>query len=219
MRRIFITMLISAMFLKFLPIYSFAQSEVQTGREDKHEQNFLFDIIAKDKFSFQTVAGALYSPVIKRSSRKEINYAMANHRFIWGLNPELTVRKLNLDGNMDFIFEVTNSVIFKGAGNIISGITFLFRYNLPYGKNSFFPFIQAGAGIVYNDAYKDHSQGIIGQSIEYNPQISVGGRYLLEKNWSLDGEIMFHHISNAGGSERNVGVNALGAFVGVTRYF
>ncbi|WP_435549361.1 hypothetical protein [Desulfobacterium sp. N47] len=30
---------------------------------------------------------------------------------------------------------------------------------------------------------------------------------------------MFHHISNGGGSERNVGVNALGAFIGVTRYF
>lgn len=219
MKRIFITMLMVSIVLLFLPLHSFAQSDRQTGEENKREPNALSDIIVKDKFSFQTIAGVLCSPVYKISSRPVINYAMADLRFIWGLNPELTVRKLSLDGNIDFIFELTHSFIFKGAGNIISGVTCLFRYNLPYSTNSFFPYIQAGAGIVYNDAYKDHSQSLIGQATEYTPQISLGGRYLLEKNWSLDGELMFHHISNGGGSERNIGVNAIGALIGVTRNF
>nr|CBX31822.1 hypothetical protein N47_N26470 [uncultured Desulfobacterium sp.] len=87
-----------------------------------------------------------------------------------------------MEGNMDFIFEFTNSFIFKGAGNIISGVTCLFRYNLPYGTKNFFPYIQAGAGIVYNDAYKDHSQDLIGQATEYTPQISVGGATCLKRN-------------------------------------
>ncbi|MBA3035353.1 MAG: acyloxyacyl hydrolase [Desulfobacterium sp.] len=219
MRRIFITMLISTMVLLFLPLYGFAQSGTQTGGEDNLKPNIVFDMIVKDKFSFQTIAGILYSPVYKRSSRPEINYVMTDLRFIWGLNPEFTVKKLNLEGNIDFILELTHSFIFEGAGSVVSGVTCLFRYNFPFSTDSIFPYIQAGGGVIYNDAYKDRSQILIGNNIEYNPQISIGVRYLFEKNWSMDFEAMFHHLSNGGSDERNTSVNAIGALIGITRYF
>lgn len=219
MRRIFFTIIAIYLSLLILPLNGFARSEGQTGGEDKKNPTIFFDIIVKDRFSFQTIGGVLYSPVYKRSSRPEINYAMGDLRFIWGLNPELTLRKLNLDGDLEFIFELTHSFIFEGPGNIISGATCLFRYNLPYSTDKIFPYIQIGCGIVYNDVYKDRSQILIGNNIEYNPQGSIGVRYLFEKSWSIDFEAMFHHISNGGSNERNTSVNSIGALIGVTRYF
>jgi hypothetical protein len=63
------------------------------------------------------------------------------------------------------------------------------------------------------------TQKLIGQSIEFTPQGSVGLRYLLAGNWSFDAEFMFHHISNAGLAERNIGVNGFGGFIGFTYLF
>ena len=83
----------------------------------------------------------------------------------------------------------------------------------------FIPYVQGGVGIVYTDAYKDETQQAIGQAIELTPQCSLGLRYLINKNWSLDGEAMFHHISNAGLAKRNRSINAVGGFVGVTYFF
>jgi len=81
-------------------------------------------------------------------------------------------------------------------------------------------YAQAGPGIVYTDAHEDLSQCLIGNAIEFTPQFSLGAHYLLSKNWSIDGEVMFHHISNAGMDEdRNVGVNSLGGFIGLSYSF
>ncbi|MEJ2724591.1 MAG: acyloxyacyl hydrolase [Deltaproteobacteria bacterium] len=77
-----------------------------------------------------------------------------------------------------------------------------------YHKATAFVYAQLGLGIVYSDAYEDLSQSLIGSPIEFTPQFSVGAHYLLNKNWSIDGEAIFHHISNAGIKDRNVGVNA-----------
>jgi len=72
---------------------------------------------------------------------------------------------------------------------------------------------------VVNDAYKDETQGLIGQALEFSLQTSVGLRFPVSKDWSVDLEGMFHHISNAGLDDRNVGVNAGGIFVGATYRF
>lgn len=42
---------------------------------------------------------------------------------------------------------------------------------------------------------------------------------MIAKNLSLDLEAMFHHVSNAGLEDRNVGVNSGGGFLGITYYF
>ncbi len=56
-------------------------------------------------------------------------------------------------------------------------------------------------------------------AIEFTPQASLGLHYLFDKKWSIDTEAMFHHISNAGQSERNRGINAFGGFIGLTYFF
>ena len=57
------------------------------------------------------------------------------------------------------------------------------------------------------------------EAIEFTPQASLGLHYLINKKWSIDAEAMLHHISNAGLSERNRGINALGGFIGLTYFF
>ncbi len=211
MNRILLKALLMTLFLAALPAQAFAQGSPRSA---------LVDYILKDQFSVQLVSGALFSPVIRPEARPDLHYIQTNIRLIWGLDPDLTARKLGLKGNLDVMFELTHSFIFEGAGDVISGVTGLLRYNLSSHTERWFPYIQAGVGFVYTDAYKDRSQDLIGQAIEFNPQFSLGVHYLIDKNWALDGEAMFHHISNAGMSDgRNIGVNAIGGFIGVTRYF
>ena len=179
----------------------------------------LADLILKDRFSMQLISGVLYSPVIEKSSRPHLNYWQTNLRFIWMLDPEKTAQKIGLKGNFDFIFELTSSLIFEGPGNVITGVTGILRYDFVPSYDRFRFYAQGGLGIVYTDAHEDLSQSLIGNPIELTPQFSVGARYLLNKHWSLDGEAMFQHISNARMDDRNQGVNALGGFLGVTHYF
>jgi hypothetical protein len=88
-----------------------------------------------------------------------------------------------------------------------------------YHKSTASVYARLGLGIVYSHADEDLSQSLIGSPTQFTSQFSVGDRYLLNKNWSIFGEAMFHHISNAGIKDRNVGVNALGGFVGTSYSF
>ena len=101
----------------------------------------------------------------------------------------------------------------------LRGITLLGRYNLLLPNPEWALYIQIGAGVIVNDAYKDMSQSEIGQSVEFTPQGSIGLHYFMERQWTLDVEAMYHHISNAGLAERNRGINAVGGFLGVTHFF
>lgn len=122
-------------------------------------------------------------------------------------------------GNMEAIFEWSTSAITSDYGHIMVGPAILLRYNFVQPQWDFVPYVQVGAGIAYTDAYKDYSQRAIGQAFEFTPQAAVGTRILINENWSLDFEVMFHHISNAGMSSRNLGVNQLGGFMGFTYFW
>lgn len=175
------------------------------------------EIYTKDRVSLQLISGALFSCYFPCSRNPVFNYAQTNLRIGWMLNsPDRSESFLR--GNYEAIFELSNSIIYKGPGNYIGGVTALIRYNFVQPESKLIPYVQAGAGIVYTDAYKDHSQDAIGQAIEFTPQASLGLHCQINKNWSIDAEAMFHHISNAYMADRNVGLNAIGGFIGLT-YF
>jgi lipid A 3-O-deacylase len=176
------------------------------------------DLYAKGRVSLQLVSGALFSLTNLPGDSPVFNYAQTNLRLGWMLtNPG--PQEDFFRGNWEGLVEVSNSIIFKGFGNYIGGITVLFRYNFVQPDWKIIPYVQGGAGIVYNDAYKDETQQAIGQAIEFTPQFSLGLHYLIARHWSLDAEGMFHHISNAGMSKRNRSINALGGFLGITYFF
>ena len=172
----------------------------------------------KGRISFQVVSGALFSPVCFASEHQVFDYVQTNLRIGRMLNCPAGSDSV-FRGNLEAILELSNSHIYKGSGNYIGGVTGLVRYNFVQPDARLVPYMQGGGGIVYTDAYKDESQTAIGQAIEFTLQASLGLHRLIGKDWSLDIEAMFHHISNAGLSDRNHGVNAIGGFVGLTYFY
>jgi lipid A 3-O-deacylase len=168
--------------------------------------------------SSQLVTGSLFSTKFPNGHEHTLDYWQTNLRLECALNqpgPEESFFR----GNFEALLEITGSIIYRGPGTYLVGGTALLRYNFVQPEARFLPYVQAGAGIVFNDIYKDQSQDAVGQAIEFTPQASLGFRYLIRPRWSLDAEAMFHHISNANFSDRNDGINALGGFIGLTYFF
>jgi hypothetical protein len=173
----------------------------------------------KNRMSAQLVSGALFGPVSWVHDHATFNFAQTNLRIGWMASDPTESRHFGR-GNFELLFEVTNSIIFEGWGSYVRGFTLLGRYNLLLSNPKWVPYIQIGAGVVVNDAYEDMRQSEIGQAVEFTPQGSIGLHYFISRQWTLDVEAMFHHISNAGFSDgRNGGINAVGGFFGVTHFF
>lgn len=171
----------------------------------------------EDRISLQLVSGALFSPVGIGPDAETFNYAQTNLRLGWMLNSPGADHPLR--GNFEALLELSASGIFEGAGSVIIGPSALVRYNFVQPGWKVVPYVQAGIGVVYTDAYEDKTQDEIGQALEFTPQASIGAKILIDPNWSVDVEGMFHHISNASIADRNDGVNALGGFIGCTYSF
>lgn len=192
--------------------------KVETISYQEKEKPYLDTIFTKDRISLQTISGLLYSPCGLGPKTPQFNYAQTNLRLGWMINNPAKLSILPR-GNLEAIFEISNSLIHKGFGNYLTGATLLLRYNIVPEKSKLSPYLQLGAGMVYTNAHEDQKQQAIGQAIEFTPQGSIGLRYLISKNLSIDGELMFHHISNASLAKRNEGINALGGFIGFTYFF
>lgn len=193
-------------------------AEADDVSNSKREAIAQSEIYTEDRISFQIVSGLLFSPFALASRTPVLDYAQTNLRIGWILNSPKQSESI-LRGNVEAIVGLSNSIIYKGFGNYIVGITGLIRYNFVQPHSQLIPYLQGGVGVVYTDAYKDYTQNAIGQSIEFTPQASLGLHYLIDKKWSIDAETMFHHISNAGLSERNRGINSFGGFIGLTYFF
>jgi hypothetical protein len=174
----------------------------------------------KGQVSAQLAEGAFHSPFLVNADRREMNYYQTNLRIGLMLDdpgdPEYFFK-----GNWEALLDATYSDVDDNeGGGFFSGAAILLRYNiLALDCRRLTPYIQAGAGIVYNDVYKNRTQNIIGQSIEFSLRGGLGFRLMITDCWSIDLEGALEHISNAGLSDRNAGVNAGGGFVGITRCF
>jgi hypothetical protein len=210
---------VSVFFILFLVgISHYAHAESATEDVALIHNEDLNSFFKKGHVSMQCVGGALWSPFLVNTSWPDINYYQTNLRIGLMLS-DPHKPKYFLRGNMEGIIEITYSDIHKGSGSFLYGAGFLFRYNFVSPKTKIFPYIQVGAGVVYNDIYKDRTQSIVGQSIEFTVRGSIGTRYFWADNWSIDVEAVFEHVSSAGMSDRNGGLNAAGGFIGFTYFF
>lgn len=176
------------------------------------------DIFIEDRINVSVMSGPLFSHIGLGPSHPHFNYAMTNLRLGWILNtPSDDAGALR--GCFEAIGELSVSGVFSGFGSVMVGPTFLVRYNFVQPGWKLVPYAQVGAGFVYTDAYETRSQRAIGQAWEFTPQASVGFRYLLDDHWSLNAEAIYHHVSNADMSDRNLGINAIGGLVGATYFF
>lgn len=178
------------------------------------------DLYVKGGRTLQAGTGLLVSPLFFRTHRRELDYSMTYVRAGYFL-ADPSGKGFLPRGNFEALMQVSGSLVTQGFGDYMVEYALLLRYNVVYPGWRMIPYFQIGAGVVYNDLHEDRTQDLVGQSVEFSPQASLGFRYLLGKRWSLDGEAIFHHISNAGldDEDRNVGVNAFGALLGVTYFF
>ena len=175
-------------------------------------------LYVRDRITLQAVTGPMFSSSFIGPDNPGFDTWQTNVRLGWMLtSPRGDGRAL--DGNMEVLLEITNSFVTDGFGDYVGGVAGLIRYNITGDGDRFVPYVQAGLGLVYSDAYKDRSQDAIGQAVSFSIRTGAGFCYLLARNWSLDAEAAYEHISNAGMDDRNNGVNAFGGFVGVTYFW
>jgi hypothetical protein len=173
-----------------------------------------------DHVWLQIMSGAVFSPNRGIGPHDAPTLDLAPTDLRVGLTLDCLGREQGiLRGNTDIIAELSVWPIFEGFGDIVVGPAGIARYNFVQPGSQFVPYVQAGAGIVYTDAYQDRSQRAIGQAQEFTLQAGVGLHYLLSQTWSVSAEADYLHVSNADLSSRNAGVNALGGMLGVTYRF
>ena len=124
-----------------------------------------------------------------------------------------------LRGNNSLLVDWLAAPVTSGSGNYITGPSLLLRYQFQQHNSRLVPYLQAGAGILLNDAYHDQTQGLIGGPIEFLLRYEGGVHIFVTRTWSIDLEGDFHHISNADIYSRNVGVNDCGFMIGATYRF
>ena len=92
----------------------------------------------------------------------------------------------------------------------------MFKYNfLSFGR--WVPFWDAGGGALWADL----APRIQEQSTEFNflLQTGPGVQYFLTDRRAFTLGVRYHHISNAGTGSRNVGLNAVLVYLGLSFYF
>lgn len=122
-------------------------------------------------------------------------------------------------GNWECLAGLSVAAITTSYGHVALSPTVHLRRNYLALGSSIVPYTQLGVGLFISDAYKDRTQRAIGQGCEFTLQAQWGVRVFVTSTMSVDVEMGYQHISNAQQSDRNAGVNSIGAQVGITYHF
>jgi lipid A 3-O-deacylase len=171
----------------------------------------------KGKKEFQTLTGVYWSFTPDSSPRPTLNSTMSSYRL--GIMLSDVGGSGWSRGNYEFLVEAFGGSIYQGPGNGLGGATLQLRYNFVQPESLWVPYFQIGAGGVYSDMYKDPSRAVVGSALNFNLQSAFGVRYFVKHNWAITAEGGYRHISNAGFTEHNAGLNSLGGQIGVSWFF
>jgi lipid A 3-O-deacylase len=94
------------------------------------------------------------------------------------------------------------------------GLTPHLRYNFATGTR-WIPYVDVGVGIAFTEIRAPD----LGASFQFNEQAAVGVNYFFTDDLAVNFEIHFLHLSSAGISKPNQGVNTVGPCIGVEWFF
>ncbi|PYJ08001.1 MAG: hypothetical protein DME25_02515 [Verrucomicrobia bacterium] len=158
-------------------------------------------------------SGAMFSPFVANKNRPTINYTLSELQVGYMLSD---VKEAGwLRGNVELAGSSFGGAIFEGSGDYIAGGTLWLRYNFVPRDWRVVPYGQAGAGITFTDA----DRRVVGQTFNFNLDLGVGARYLIDRHWSVALEYRYQHISNANTARKNLGINAQGPIISVSYFF
>jgi hypothetical protein len=117
-------------------------------------------------------------------------------------------------GNWGFRIELFGGAQFNPDVDWIMGLTPHLRYTFATGTR-WIPFVDFGAGIT--------GTGIgapdLGSRFQFNEQAGVGIHWFVKNDIAVTFETLYMHISNAGISKPNCGVNGVKGLIGLTYFF
>lgn len=169
------------------------------------------------RIELQSGAGAYWSFIPDSSVRPDMDYTLSTYRL--GIMLSDVHGGGWLRGNTEFLLEGFYGSVVTGPGDWLAGGALQLRYNFVQPEAKWIPYIQIGAGGLWNDIYKDKSQELIGQSFEFNLQAALGLRRQINARWGVTVEAGYRHISNADLADRNRGLDSVGFLVGLVRTF
>ena len=173
----------------------------------------------KGTFELQVTAGALFSAQRTTYLRPNLDYDLGVVRvgyMLDGVSGHGIFR-----GNDEVMLEAAGGSIWVGPGSGLGGLSLIYRRNFLYPRVQarLVPYVDLGAGGVYSDGYHTFPQRELGSAFEFDLQAGLGLRFRLSRDWSIDAEANFRHISNADFATRNYGTNDIGGLIGVSRSF
>ena len=124
-----------------------------------------------------------------------------------------------LAGNFEFLLQAFGGPIFEGPGSGVGGAAMIIRYNFVQPGTRLVPFVQGGAGGIYSDISDTTSQELLGSNLNFNLETAIGIKYLMNRKWSVILEMDYRHVSDAGITTRNDGLDSIGGTIGLGYLF
>jgi hypothetical protein len=149
-------------------------------------------------------------------TKKHYGFVFTNPRFGWVFTDLIgdDVCGGIFEGNGELIVE---GVFGFGVDNVsggTEGIALMYKHNFMTGTR-FVPFVELGNGLSMNQWGIRECQS----DFEFISQVGVGCQYFYNDNWAWMIEARYHHMSNAGLTDPNPGLNNFMFTTGVTRFF
>jgi hypothetical protein len=117
-------------------------------------------------------------------------------------------------GNWEHVMELYGGAEMNDQNRGIGGLTTHIRYNFATGTR-FIPYVDIGFGGCLTEIREPD----LGAAFQFNEQGLIGANYFVQDNISINFNIQMLHISSAGLSEPNNGINPAGCFLGVNWFF
>ncbi len=117
-------------------------------------------------------------------------------------------------GNFEVRLEMFGGAEYSHTEGWVAGLTPHLRYNLATGTR-WIPFLDLGAGVTGTGIGAPDLSG----TFQFNSQATAGVRWFMRNDLALTGEVRLMHVSNAGISEPNAGMNNVPCMIGITWFF
>ena len=161
----------------------------------------------------ELLGGAMFSVQAGNPrDRPTLNYAIQSLRYDWMLND--VHHSGFLRGNEELVLEGFGGEVFKGPQGGFGGGLLAVRYNFVQDGSRIIPYVQVGAGALGNDIFHNYVQTRIGEEFEFTLHGGLGIRWMITDRWAFTTEGQYRHISNAGLSSRNSGLDSFGGELG-----
>jgi lipid A 3-O-deacylase len=175
--------------------------------------NDLSNYFNREHHDVTLMSGTMFSPIGADQHRSREYYTLSGLQFGWMLTdvgdggwPR---------GNWELSLEAMGGKVFSGKGSYVVGGTLWARYNFIQPNWRVVPYLQGGVGAEATDM----DRRLVGQTFNFNLDIAAGMRCFVARNWALDLECRYQHLSNGTLAKHDVGINAVGPMIGVSYFF